>query len=358
MSGFERYLRSVLEHANPRWAREFDTLLGDEEVRGALEQIRKGGGDPNFALFVLAQCRWRRVRTLPALGQRERLLQAIKLLREGEGEWPERLRAFAQDDWKTIDDVLRRGAQFLGSFPHINETLFETRGTRYETETPRFRSDHISIGLLVLDWHIRKAEGKTRSDRVVLGRLFDAFGMIRRSDPESSSERWVEKRLERASKEDADHQSLREYVEKFVVAPLHLLYHSVHGAAGVPCGISCRPFERKFRAEDQERLLVDAQEASLMASGDHQEEALEAYKEALRRGEELLGPTHVGLVHILHGCADALRATGQTEPATVMDERVTAILTRYGKKLEDLTGFQPGGGPDGDLQPVWRNHST
>jgi hypothetical protein len=72
MSGFERFLQTALEGVNPRWAREFGDLIRAEEIRAGLNRLQKAGGDPNFALFTLTDCRWRRIKPLPAPRERNR----------------------------------------------------------------------------------------------------------------------------------------------------------------------------------------------------------------------------------------------------------------------------------------------
>src|SRR5712691_5121620 len=198
MSGIEMLLQSRLERTNPRWAREFGVLVREEEVRAALGRLQRLGGDPNFALFVLTHFRWRRIKPLPAPRERNRLLRAIHLLLEGRGEWADRLRAVGGDEWKDAERILRSALTSLESFHPVDESVFESRGTRHKYETPRALSDHAATCLLVLDWHVRQATGKRRTDRVLLGSVMDAFGLIKRSPGQTSADaaRWVEKRLE------------------------------------------------------------------------------------------------------------------------------------------------------------------
>ncbi len=252
--------------------------------------------------------------------------------------------------------MLREGAAHLQSFHHVNESVFEARGTRREEETPRFRSDNTSKCLLILDWHIRQATGRHQSNRVLLARLMGSLGMMKRSAEETSAdpERWVEKRLERTSEEDEARHSQKEYVEKFLIAPLVLLYHAVHQSCGAGCGSACTPYERGFRADDQESLLYDTHEAYLTAQRGEHAQATELYRHALDRAQKILDPSHVALVPILEGYAATLRATGQARDAAEAEERMKTILEGCGRQREDLLGFQPGAGPHGELLPVWR----
>src|SRR5207245_1369284 len=188
MSGFETYLRSALKQVNATWAQEFDVLTRDEAVQSALEALRRGGGDPKFALFVATAVRWRRSKALPAPKERNRLLRAIHLMLEGRGEWLDRLRGFRVTDWRRVDEVLREGATYLQSFHHIDESVFEARGTGHEEETRRFRNNQTSKCLLVLDWHIRQAAGRHQSNRVLLARLMGSLRMMKRSAEETSAE--------------------------------------------------------------------------------------------------------------------------------------------------------------------------
>lgn len=356
MSGIETLLQSYLERANPRWAREFGVLVREEEVRVALGKLQRLGGDPHFTLFVLTHFRWRRVKPLPALKERNRLRRAIGLLLDGQGEWSDRLRALGGDDWKDAERILRSALTSIESFHPVDESVFEARGTRHQYETSRALSDHAATCLLVLDWHIRQATEKRRSNRVLLGSLMDALGLIKRSPGATSADaaRWVEKRRERASKKDGQGHSQWEFVEKFVVWPLVVLYHDVHESGGLGCGPACRPFERGFRAADQERLLYDAGEAwATIRAGEHAE-ARYRFERALQEAERLLGPNHTGLVPILEGYAAALRAMGERDAAIVMAKRMAEILVDARRGRRDLVGFQAGAGPNGDLLPIWR----
>ncbi len=361
MSGFETYLRSSLKQVNAKWAQEFDVLTRDEAVRSALEGLRRVGGDPNFALFVVTHFRWRRIKALPAPKERNRLLRAIHLILEGRGEWFDRLRGFRGTDWRRVDEVLREGATYLQSFHHIDESVFEPRGTGHEEETRRFRSNQTSKCLLVLDWHIRQTAGRHQSNRVLLARLMGSLGMMKRSAGETSAdpERWVEKRLERAAGEDDARQSQKEYVEKFLITPLVSLYHAVHQSGGVGCGSACTPYEPGFRAEDQQRVLYEMGEAHFAAQSGEYAEGRELYRQALNHAEEILDPGHIALVPILEGYAATLRATGQAREAAEAEERMNTILEGCRHLREDLLGFRPGAGPHGELLPVWRegNHS-
>ena len=359
MSGFETYLRSALKQVNATWAQEFDVLTRDEAVQSALEALRRVGGDPNFALFVATHFRWRRIKALPVPKERNRLLRAIHLILEGRGEWLDRLRGFRVTDWRRVDEVLREGATYLQSFHHIDESVFEARGTGHEEETRRFRSNQTSKCLLVLDWHIRQAAGRHQSNRVLLARLMGSLGMMKRSAEETSAdpERWVEKRLERASEEDEAQHSQKEYVEKFLSGPLVSLYHAVHQSCGVACGSACRPYEPGFRAEDQQRLLYEMGGAHFAAQRGEHAEGRELYRQALDHAEAILDPGHVALIPILEGYAATLRATGQAREAAEAEERMKTILEGCGRQQEDLLGFRPDAGPHGELLPVWRERN-
>ena len=356
MSGIETLLQSYLERAHPRWAREFGVLAREEEVRAALGRLQRLGGDPNFALFVLTHFRWRRIKPLPAPKERNRLRRAIRLLLDGQGEWADRLRALGGDEWKDAERILRSALTSLDSFHPVDESVFEARATRHQYETPRTLSDHAGTCLLVLDWHLRQAMKKRRTNRVLLGSLMEAFGLIKRSPGATSADaaRWVEKRRERASKKDGHGHSQREFVEKFVVWSLVVLYHDVHESGGLGCGPACRPFERGFRAADQERLLYDAGEAwATLRTGEHAE-ARSRFGQVLQAAERLLGPSHAGLVPILEGYAVALRAAGERDGCIVMAKRMAEILVDARRRRRDLVGFQAGAGFNGDLLPIWR----
>ncbi len=356
MSGFERLLQTALEGVNPRWAREFGDLIRAEEIRAGLKRLQKAGGDPNFALFTLTDFRWRRIKPLPAPRERNRFRRALRLLLEGQGEWPDRLRTLGGNEWKEIEPVLRQALTNLESFHPVEESVFKTSGTHYEYETPSLLSDRATTCLLVLEWHVRQATGRHRTNRVLLGSLMDGFGLIKRSRtaPSADSARWVEKRLERAAKKDKHGHSPREFAEKFVVIPLVMAYHDAHEWGGLGCGEACRPFERRFRAAAQERLLYEVDGAlASMRAGEHVA-ARNHFQQALHKADRLLGPTHAGLVPMLEGYAKALRATGRRHAAITAAKRIAGILVDARRRRQDLIGFQPGAGPNGELLPVWR----
>lgn len=356
MSGFRDSLRARLERQHPRWAREWDALMRDDELQAALNALRRRGGDPDFALLILTHFRWRSVKALPALKERTQVLRAIHLLVEGEGHWCRELREMSGEDWARVDTTLRTGAQLLLSFHHADESMFESMGTRHETETPRTRSGRASTCLLVLDWHLHQVTGTPRSDRRLLARLLSAFGMMQGSDHTGVSadpERWIEKRLERASTPNHTHRSTREYVETFIIPSLFWLHHAVHRSCGLDCGSACRPFERHIRAEDQVRLLDDVQEAQACVSRGDSTEARGRFENALKRADALLGPNHVGVASILAGYAEALRAVGDTQAAETAATRSTSIFRASGRESQELIAFTPGAGPHGELVPVW-----
>lgn len=360
MSGFERLLQVALEHVNPRWAREFEDLIREEEVGAGLERLQKLGGDPNFALFTLTDSRWRRIKALPAPRERNRFLRALRLLLDGQGEWPDRVRTLGGNEWKGIEPILRRAVTNLESFHPVEESVFKTGGTRYEYETPSLLSDRATTCLLVLEWHVRQATGRRRTNRMLLGSLMDGFGLIKRSReaPSADVARWVEKRLERAAKKDEHGHSQREFAERFVVFPLVMTYHDVHEWGGLGCGSACRPFERGFRTTAQERLLYEASNAwVLMRAGEHVA-ARSQFQEALQKAERLTSLHHVGLVPILEGYAKALRATGERDAAISAGRRIAGILVGSRRRRQDLIGFRPGAGPNGELLPVWREEDA
>lgn len=356
MSGFERLLQGALARVNARWAREFEAVIRAEEVASRLERLRKLGGDPNFVLFTLTDCRWRRIKPLPAPRDRNRLLRALRLLLEGQGEWSERLRTLGGREWKVIEPVLRQALTNLESFHPVEESVFKASGTRYEYETPGLLSDRATTCLLVLDWHVRQATGRRRTDLVLLGGLMDAFGLIRRSRPTPSADRarWVEKRLERAAKKDDHGHSPQEFTLKFVVFPLVMAYHDVHESASLACGSGCRPFERAFRAAAQEALIYEVDRALASMHTDEPVAAVDRLREVLKKADRLLGPNHAGLVPLLEGYAKALRAAGRRSTAITVAKRIAAILVAARRRRQDLIGFQSGAGPGGGLLPIWR----
>jgi hypothetical protein len=356
MSGFQRLLQAALARVNPRWAREFEQVVREEEVVSRLERLRKLGGDPNFALFTLTDYRWRRIKPLRAPRDRNRLLRALRLLLEDQGEWSEQLRTLGGSEWKAIGPVLRQALTNLESFRPVEESVFKTSGTRYDYETPGLLSDRATTCLVVLHWHVQQASGKRRTDLVLLGGLMDAFGLIPRSraKPSADPARWVEKRLERAAKKDDHGHSPQEFTQKFVVFPLVMAYHDVHESAGLACGSGCRPFERAFRTAGQEGLLYEVDRALGSMHTDEPVAAVDRLRQLLEKADRLLGPNHAGLVPLLEGYAKVLRAAGRRSTAITVAKRIAAVLVAARRRRQDLIGFQPGAGPAGELLPVWR----
>jgi len=360
MSGFERLLQDALEHMSPRWAREFEGVVRAEEVQAALDRLQKLGGDPRFAQCALTDCRWGRITALPAPRERNRLRRALRLLVDGQGEWPDRLRTLGGTEWKEAEPVLRRALTNLESFHPTEERVFKTTGTRYEYETPGLLSDRATTCLIVLDWHVRQATGRRRTNRILLGSLMDGFGLIKRARMGSSAdaERWVEKRLERAAKKDERGHSAREFAEKFVVFPFVMSYHDLHQWGGLACGSACRPFEGVFRAAAQERLLYEADESVVWMRTGEPVAVTAHLRQTLEEAERLLGPRHAGLVPLLEGYVRALRATGERSAAVTTAKRIAGILVDARRRRQDLIGFRPGAGPNGDLLPVWREEAV
>jgi len=95
MSEFRAYLRSQLARWDPRWADEWDQAIDDGQAAAALGRIKRLGGDPDFCLYVLADYRWRRLRPLRDLRQREELLRAINVLLGASDLWARMLRGGA-----------------------------------------------------------------------------------------------------------------------------------------------------------------------------------------------------------------------------------------------------------------------
>ena len=137
-----------------------------------------------------------------------------------------------------------------------------------------------------------------------------------------------------------------------------MAYHDVHEWGGLGCGSACRPFARVFGAAAQERLLYEVDEAlASMRAGEHVT-ARDHFRRALQKADRFLGPNHAGLVPMLEGYAKALRATGQRHAAITAAKRIAGILVNSRRRRQDLIGFQPGAGPNGELLPVWRGQDA
>src|SRR5260370_12583200 len=128
-----------------------------------------------------------------------------------------------------------------------------------------------------------------------------------------------------------------------------MAYHAAHERGGLGCGVACRPFERRFRAAAQERLLYEVDGAlASMRAGEHAA-ARNHFQQVLHKADRLLGPTHVGLVPMLVGDAKALRATGRRHAAITGAKPIAGIPVAARRRRHDLMRLQPRPEPNGEL---------
>lgn len=232
MSPFVGDIRERLQTLKPDAVSEFNQDL--DSARPDLERLARWGGDPRFALCVLAGARWRRlrapgeqfpswIRTLSRLARDEELYRLL-----GRPETPRgRLR-------EAVGDALG----FLQSFVWQDAGIFESRTTRRHREGPRGVSHHVERAAAVLFWHLKRGTSG-RFDRVtMLTNLLLGFRLIRASDRDALPVERVKKRLQRLDSG---------YYDKFVIPTERVFFHELHIALSeeaepskpLRCGTAC-----------------------------------------------------------------------------------------------------------------------
>ena len=226
MSEFRAYMRSQLARWDPSWAAEWDQAIGDSQAAAALGRIKRLGGDPEFCLYVLADYRWRTLRPLRDLRQREELLRAITVLLRAGDLWGSVLRRGAPDfGADEMQGVLVEARLTLQAARALDDGPFSQTTTDRSPRGKAWLSDRQSTCLSLLDRHIRHGSERRRRARRVLADLLVAFGWLSASkDPE----RWVEKRLERIDP-----------TSRFPLRAAYQGFHEVHRQAGARCSWAC-----------------------------------------------------------------------------------------------------------------------
>ncbi len=226
MSEFRAYMRRQLAGWDPRWADEWDQAMGDGQAAAALGRIKRLGGDPDFCLYVLADYRWRRLRPLRDLRQREELLRAINVLLGASDLWARMLRGGATGlSADKMRGFLVEARLALQGVRALDDGPFSQTTTDRSPRGKAWLSDRQSMCLSLLDRHIRHGSERQRRARRVLADLLVAFGWLSASkDPE----RWVEKRLERIDP-----------ASRFPLRAAYQWFHEVHRQAGTPCSRAC-----------------------------------------------------------------------------------------------------------------------
>lgn len=209
-------------------------LLG--VIRPYLEGLAGRGGDPRFALGVMAGARWRRLRP-PG----ERFPEWIRMLDRLSGQddlyrligQPKEARAHLRG---AVTDALA----FLRAFGWQDEGIFESRGTRAQRKTPRWGSRHTDRATAVLHWHLRNGT-QGRWDRLsLLASLLQGFEFIKAGSGEDVPVESVKKRVQRLD---------QDYFLRFVIPIERLSFHEWHTHLGKEtgqadlerCGTACVP---------------------------------------------------------------------------------------------------------------------
>ena len=221
-------------------------LLG--AVRPHLEALANRGGDPRFALGVLAGARWRRLRPPGA-----QFPQWIRLLERLSGQ-DELYRLIGKPEeargqlLASVTDAL----MFLRSFGWQDEGIFEGRGTSWQRKTRRGAPRHADRAVAVLNWHLRT--GTTgRWDRLsLLAKLLQGFEVVKAAAGEDVPVETVKKRAQRLD---------GEYFAKFSIPIERLGFHQWHTHLGnelgradvLGCGTACSYHEDGLSENDQKK---------------------------------------------------------------------------------------------------------
>jgi hypothetical protein len=226
LSPFVTDLRERLELAGFGSRRVGELAAVLVHARPGLEALGRHGGDPRFALYVLATARWRRLspheprapawrKTLKALEGDEALHRLL--------EHPDAPRA-------QLRAALRDALDFLRGFGWQDEGLFDSRGVRKTSGGPRWAGRHLDRAAAVLKWHVQTGTGG-RWDRLAwLAGMLGTFGLIAPSGADPLPVERIKKRLQRL---DTD------YVTKFVIPNGRIFFHDLHTELGAGCGSAC-----------------------------------------------------------------------------------------------------------------------
>src|SRR5262249_1505457 len=159
--------RRSINSKDPVWAQEWDRAIGNPRLRDALFQIRKFGGDSDFCLYVIVDCRWRRITGFKDRWERRRILSALNTLLNGKGDWSVRLQEHPL--WAQTEGVLVARHEYLKHLVPFDEGVFWSwMGSDAGISERAIRREHYSVCIMVTDAHLRHASGRHRVPRRLL----------------------------------------------------------------------------------------------------------------------------------------------------------------------------------------------
>jgi hypothetical protein len=226
LSPFVTDIRERLELAGlgSRGVGELDDTL--VHARPSLEELARHGGDPRFALYVLATARWRRLS--PHEPRAPAWRKTLEVL-EGD-EALHRLLQHSEAPRARLRAALGDALDFLRTLGWQDEGLFDSRGTRKTSGGPRWAGRHLDRAAAVLKWHVHTAT-RGRWDRLAwLARMLQSFGLVAPSGTDPVPVERVKKRLQRLD---------TGYVAKFVIPDGRIFFHTLHTELGTGCGSAC-----------------------------------------------------------------------------------------------------------------------
>ncbi len=321
MSPFDQYVRDRLGTKNAAWPREWDGCL--EEARPALEELRRKGGDDRFALFVLANYRWRQVVPLGSLRERESLIHQIDQLLGNQSVWFRYVQQSGREAWKAAEEELRSAkSRLLAIHPH-DMSAFEATHTDWMTEGPHWQSNHSYTCLWALHWHLQQIPGVRRIRRRLLAGLLFPFGFLGHSrDPELL----VAQRLRRNPRSRKENR----FIRNFTLAHLIRMYHHAHREAKGECGPVCKAWPEILRFNPPVKARGLAEKAMSCEHRGQHARAARCYEQALDEAEKVLGPDHSYVAWILVRYWLALRHAGQHAKAARIKPRADAMWVQHG----------------------------
>lgn len=321
LSSFERYVRKRLGREKSSWPREWDRCL--EEARPALDELRRKGGDDRFALFVLANYRWRRIVPIAPRWERTALMAQIDRLLGNQSAWFQHMRQSGGEAWKVAEEELRRARSRLLSMQPHEMSAFEATHTSSVVEGPRWEGDHSYTCLWVLDWHLKQVPGLRRIRRRLLGDLLFPFGFLGRS---RNTVLLVAQRLRRNPRVRKGNR----FVRNATLIHLAQMYHDAHNEAGVGCGPVCRAWHDVLFFKPPVKVHRWTEKASSLERHKRHAEAAQCYQAALGEAEKIFGTDHAYVAWILVRYWLALHTAGHHARAAKIKPRTDAMWAKYG----------------------------
>ena len=216
--------RLKLAGLGSRGVGELDVTL--VHARPALEELARHGGDPRFALYVLATARWRRLSPHePRAPAWRKALEAL----EGDEALHRQLQ-HREAPRARLRAALGDALDFLRTLGWQDEGLFDSRRTRKTAGGPRWAGRHMDRAAAVLKWHVHTGTNG-RWDRLAwLARMLQTFGLIAPFGGDPVPVERVKKRLQRLD---------TGYVTKFVIPDGRIFFHTLHTDLGAGCGSAC-----------------------------------------------------------------------------------------------------------------------